>query len=81
MTFINLIFIFLTIFLNESLRCLGNVLIDRYKSLQRRNIIEPRIRHRTLYRYKHKVFKKRSHVEPTGYKVMRKQDKEKDIIE
>lgn len=59
-------------------KCSGNVLIDRYKSLQRRNIIEPRIRHRTVYRYKHKVFKKRSHVEPTGYKICRKQDQEKE---
>jgi hypothetical protein len=47
----------------------GHVLIDRYKSLQRRNIIEPRIRQTVVYKYKHKVFTKRSHSEPKGLKV------------
>lgn len=49
----------------------GNVLVDRYKSLQRRNIIEPRVRQRVVLKYKHKVFKKRSHVEPTGVRIGR----------
>ena len=47
----------------------GHILIDRYKSLQRRNIIEPRIRQRVVLKYKHKVFTKRSHSEPKGVHV------------
>nr|SVE75168.1 EOG090X07H9 [Daphnia dolichocephala] len=53
----------------RGLKTEGHILIDRYKSLQRRNIIEPRIRHTTVYKYKHKVFTKRSHSEPKGVKV------------
>ena len=51
------------------------MLIDRYKSLQRRNIIEPRIRHRVVLKYKHKVFKKRSHHELPGLKVGERSNK------
>lgn len=47
----------------------GHVLIDRFKSMQRRNIIEPRIRQTVVFKYKHKVFTKRSHSEPKGLKV------------
>nr|SVE83699.1 EOG090X07H9 [Daphnia pulex] len=53
----------------RGLKTEGHVLIDRYKSLQRRNIIEPRIRQTVVYKYKHKVFTKRSHSEPKGLKV------------
>nr|CAG4637063.1 EOG090X07H9 [Ceriodaphnia reticulata]SVE72979.1 EOG090X07H9 [Ceriodaphnia reticulata] len=53
----------------RGLKTEGHVLIDRYKSLQRRNIIEPRIRQRVVLKYKHKVFTKRSHSEPKGIKV------------
>ena len=56
--------------------CLGNVLIDRYKSLQRRNMVEPRVRQRVVLKYKHKVFTKRSHMEPKGVKVGKKPDAE-----
>lgn len=50
--------------LPESLRTLkveGDLLEDRYKSLQRRNIIEPRLRQRRKRKYKLKVQVKRSH--------------------
>ncbi|XP_055944989.1 ribosome biogenesis protein NOP53-like [Argiope bruennichi] len=50
--------------LGDSLRTLkpeGNLLEDRYKSLQRRNLIEPRIRQKFQRRYKLKVQVKRSH--------------------
>nr|CAG4647956.1 EOG090X07H9 [Moina brachiata]SVE93052.1 EOG090X07H9 [Moina brachiata] len=53
----------------RGLKTEGNLLIDRYKSLQRRNIVEPRIRHRVVYKYKHKVFIKRSHATAQGMKV------------
>nr|CAG4648689.1 EOG090X07H9 [Polyphemus pediculus] len=53
----------------RGLKTEGHVLIDRYKSLQRRNIIEPRIRQRVTLRYTPKKYTKRSHQEPTGYKV------------
>nr|SVE74226.1 EOG090X07H9 [Daphnia barbata] len=53
----------------RGLKTEGHILIDRYKSLQRRNIIEPRVRHRTVYKYKQKVFTKRSHSEPKGIKM------------
>ena len=67
---------FFNLFVNSSASShffsnLGNVLVDRYKSLQRRNIIEPRLRQRVVYRYKHKVFTKRSYVEPTGVRIGR----------
>nr|SVE76428.1 EOG090X07H9 [Daphnia longispina] len=60
----------------RGLKTEGHVLIDRYKSLQRRNIIEPRIRQTVNYRYKHKVFTKRSHSEPKGLKVGKRNNKE-----
>nr|CAG4646308.1 EOG090X07H9 [Macrothrix elegans] len=48
----------------RSIKADGNILIDRYKSLQRRNIIEPRLRHIAQRRYKLKVFKRKSAGEP-----------------
>jgi len=48
----------------ESLRTLkgeGNLLEDRYKSLQRRNLIEPRVKEKRKRKYKLKVQIKRSH--------------------
>ncbi|GBM67691.1 Ribosome biogenesis protein NOP53 [Araneus ventricosus] len=50
--------------LGDSLRTLkpeGNLLEDRYKSLQKRNLIEPRIKQKFQRRYKLKVQVKRSH--------------------
>nr|CAG4641749.1 EOG090X07H9 [Eurycercus lamellatus] len=54
----------------RSLKTEGHVLIDRYKSLQRRNVIEPRIRQRVVLKYKHKVFAKRSFVDPADTKYV-----------
>ncbi|XP_015928213.1 ribosome biogenesis protein NOP53 [Parasteatoda tepidariorum] len=48
----------------DSLRTLkseGNLLEDRYKSLQKRNLIEPRIRQKRKRKYKLKVQVKRNH--------------------
>nr|SVE86167.1 EOG090X07H9 [Daphnia similis]SVE86795.1 EOG090X07H9 [Daphnia similis]SVE87421.1 EOG090X07H9 [Daphnia similis]SVE88048.1 EOG090X07H9 [Daphnia similis] len=53
----------------RGLKTEGHVLIDRFKSMQRRNIIEPRVRQTVVFKYKHKVFTKRSHSEPKGLKV------------
>lgn len=44
-------------------------MLDRYKSLQRRNIIEPRVRQMQVRKYKRKVYTKRSHQEPVGVHV------------
>jgi len=43
----------------------GHVLADVYKSLQRRNIVEPRIRQKNKRKYKPKVFEKKGHKEVT----------------
>jgi len=42
----------------------GHMLKDVYKSLQRRNILEPRIRQKHKPRYKRKHFTKKSHQQP-----------------
>jgi len=42
----------------------GHMLKDVYKSLQRRNILEPRIRQKNKPRYKRKVYTKKSHQQP-----------------
>nr|CAG4651876.1 EOG090X07H9 [Triops cancriformis] len=42
----------------------GDLLMDRYKSLQKRNFIEPRLRQRMKRKYKLKKFEKRSHKDP-----------------
>ncbi len=39
----------------------GNLLNDRFKSLQKRNIIEPRKRAKIVRKYKRKEFEKKSH--------------------
>jgi nucleolar protein 53 len=44
----------------RSLKCEGSLARDRYKSLQKRNIIEPRERIRSHRKYKLKVKEKRS---------------------
>ena len=44
----------------------GNILVDRYKSLQKRNVIEPRIRQRVTLKYNPKTYIKRSHKETSG---------------
>lgn len=43
----------------------GHVIQDVYKSLQRRNIVEPRIRQKNKRTYKPKVYEKKSHREVT----------------
>ena len=45
----------------RTLKVEGNVLLDRYKSLQRRNIIEPRLIQRVVRKYKPKKYAKHSH--------------------
>jgi len=45
----------------RTLKAEGNLLEDRYKSLQRRNLIEPRIKQKMKRKYKLKVQVKRSH--------------------
>lgn len=55
--------------LQGSLRLLkpeGHLLEDRFKSLQRRNIIEPRKRAKRLRKYKLKEFEKKTHKEVIG---------------
>lgn len=50
--------------LTGSLRTLmidGNVLLDRFKSFQRRNILEPRVKQRKKRKYKLKEYVKRGH--------------------
>lgn len=41
------------------------MLLDRYKSLQRRNVIEPRIKQRVTLKYIPKKYTKRGHKEET----------------
>lgn len=50
----------------RGLKVEGNILLDRYKSLQKRNVIEPRIRQRVALKYKPKTYIKRSHKETSG---------------
>ncbi|XP_078000652.1 ribosome biogenesis protein NOP53-like [Glandiceps talaboti] len=47
----------------RTLKAEGSLLVDRYKSLQKRNIIEPRIAVKHKRKYKLKVTEKRSHRE------------------
>ena len=39
----------------------GSLLEDRFKSMQRRNLVEVRIKHKTVRKLKRKTFEKRSH--------------------
>jgi len=50
----------------RGLKVEGNILVDRYKSLQKRNVIEPRIRQRVTLKYNPKTYIKRSHKETSG---------------
>ena len=50
----------------RSLKVEGHILVDRYKSMQKRNIIEPRIRQRVTLKYTPKTYIKRSHKETSG---------------
>ncbi|XP_067137548.1 ribosome biogenesis protein NOP53 isoform X1 [Centruroides vittatus] len=43
----------------RTIKVVGNILEDRYKSFQRRNIIEPRIRQKVKRKYKLKVFERK----------------------
>nr|CAG4644011.1 EOG090X07H9 [Lepidurus arcticus] len=45
----------------RELKSEGDLLMDRYKSLQKRNFIEPRLRQRMKRKYRLKKFEKRSH--------------------
>ncbi|XP_076315127.1 ribosome biogenesis protein NOP53-like [Tachypleus tridentatus] len=47
----------------RSVKVDGNILEDRYKSFQKRNIIEPRVRQKMKRKYKLKKLEKRSHRE------------------
>jgi len=51
--------------LEGSLRLLkpeGHILEDRFKSLQKRNIIEPRVKAKRVVKYRPKVIEKKGHL-------------------
>nr|CAG4642559.1 EOG090X07H9 [Evadne anonyx] len=63
----------------RNLKVEGNILLDRYKSLQKRNVIEPRIRQRVTLKYKPKTYVKRSHKETSGRRAQPKKNKKEFI--
>jgi len=61
----------------RTLKAEGNILRDRYKNLQKRNIIEPRARAKSYHKFWKKKFEKRNALEKTNFVFENNQKKNK----